>query len=178
MPSPYRQLLGIELDRLPSTLRAFHDVETSWRGEALFRVVRGDGWVRNLVAWLGGLPHSGEKVPVILTCTGAVRGGRRVEQWDRDFNGFRMRSTQWVWRGLLVESFGWLTLGYRLHVEPPGLRLEVSRAWVAGIPFPLFLAPTGEGLEVGDAHGMNIRVSAFAPMLGLIVRYEGRLNQE
>lgn len=179
MPSPYRSVLGSELDRLPPWLRDFHSIQTGWSGKAVFRVTRGKGLLRNLVAWLGGLPPAGEKVPVELSCRAEQRGDRWVEVWDRNFQGFRMRSSQWAQYGMLVESFGWISLGYKLHVEPPSLRLEVIKAWVAGIPVPLFLAPTGEGLEKGNPDGsISVRAAAIAPILGQIVCYEGLLRKD
>jgi len=177
MPSPYRELLGPDLDRLPPALREFHDVETCWQGEAEFTVTRGKGWLRNLVAWLGGLPPAGEKVRVSLRCQAESAKGRRAEVWNRDFNGFPMRSVQWAEGGLLMEKFGLLTLAYRLSVEPPAMRLWVVRAWVLGIPIPLFLAPTGQGFERAEENGsLSIRVAAFAPLLGQVVSYEGTLR--
>jgi len=177
MVSPYREILGSELDQLPPSLRDFHDVETEWTGEADFRVTRGRGWLRNLVAWLGGLPPAGERVRVILHCQAESDRGKRTEVWNRDFSGFKMRSVQWARDGLLMENFGWLILAYRLQVEPPVLRLGVVRAWVGGIPIPLCLAPTGEGVEKGEPDGsLSIRVAAFAPLLGQIVSYAGTLR--
>lgn len=177
MPSPYRELLGPEWDRLAAPLRDFHDVETVWEGKAVFRVTRGSGLLRNILAWLGGLPPAGESVPVTLRCTCEKSAGRTVEIWDRHFDGFRMRSMQWAEGGRLVEKFGWISLGYRLRVEPSLLRLEVTNAWFAGVPIPLWLAPTGEGLERADPDGrLSIRAVAYAPFLGQIVCYEGILE--
>ncbi len=171
MPSVYRRLLGPALDALPRTLRDFHDVETEWRGHARFRISRGRGRLRNLVAALGRLPPSGEDVPVRLR---VVAEGPR-ERWLREFGGHKFESVQWPQDGLLMESLGALRLGFRVTVEPPALRLEPVRAWVLGVPWPLALAPTGEGEEVGRADGCAVVVRACAPLLGELVRYEGLL---
>ncbi len=169
MPSVYRRLLGPALDALPPTLRDFHDVETEWRGHARFRITRGRGRLRNLVAALGGLPPAGEDVVVRLR---VVAEGAR-ERWLRDFGGHKLESVQWPQDGLLMESLGAFRLGFRLTVKPPALRLEPVRAWVLGVPWPLALAPTGDGEEVGRPDGCAIVARGYAPLLGQLVRYEG-----
>jgi hypothetical protein len=171
MPSVYRRLLGPALDALPPTLRAFHDVETEWRGHARFRVTRGRGRLRNLVAALGRLPSAGADVPVRLR---VVAEGPR-ERWLREFGGHKFESVQWAQGGLLMESLGALRLGFRLTVDPPALRLEPVRAWLLGVPWPLALAPRGEGEEVGRPDGCAVVVRARAPLLGQLVQYEGLL---
>jgi hypothetical protein len=171
MPSVYRRLLGPALDALPPALWALHDVETEWRGHARFRITRGRGRLRNLVAALGGLPPAGEDVPVRLR---VVAEGPR-ERWLRDFGGHKFESVQWPQGGLLMESLGALRLGFRLTVAPPALRLEPVRAWLLGVPWPLALAPTGDGEEVGRPDGCAVLVRAHAPLLGQLVQYEGLL---
>ena len=170
MTSLYRRLLGPSFDRLPPALRRFHDVTTEWRGHARFRVTRGRGWLRNLLARLGGLPRAGDDVPVKLRIIAEGDG----ERWVREFDTHRLESVQRAWRGLLVESFGALTLGFRLAVEPPALRLSPARVWVlGGLPWPRFLAPHGHGVEVGREDGCAIVATAEAPLLGMLARYEG-----
>ncbi len=169
MPSVYRRLLGPALDSLPPTLRDFHDVETEWRGHARFRITRGRGRLRNLAATLGRLPPSGEDVAMRLR---VVAEGPR-ERWLREFGGHKLESVQWPQDGLLMESLGALRLGFRVTVEPPALRLTAVRAWLLGVPWPLALAPTGEGEEVGRPEGCAVVVRGYAPVLGLLVQYEG-----
>lgn len=169
MPSVYRRLLGPALDSLPPTLRDFHDVGTEWRGHARFRITRGGGWLRHLVATLGRLPPAGEDLTVRLR---VVAEGQR-ERWLREFGGHKLQSVQWPQDGLMMEALGALRLGFRVTVEPPALRLKAVRAWVLGVPWPLALAPTGEGEEVGRPDGCAVVVRAHAPFLGQVVRYEG-----
>jgi hypothetical protein len=169
MASLYRRLLGPAFDTLPPTLRAFHDVETEWRGHATFRITRGAGWLRNLVAAAGRLPRAGDVVPVRLR----VVAEGDAERWIRDFGGRRLESVQRAWNGLLVESFGAMTLGFRLTAEPPALRLEPAGAWLLGVPWPRALAPHGSAVEVGREEGFTVVATAYAPWLGLVVRYEG-----
>jgi hypothetical protein len=169
MPSPYRILLGSSLDALPPTLRRFHDVVGEWRGHARFRITRGKGLLRNAVAGAGRLPPAGDDVPLRLRIVAEPDG----ERWLRDFGGHRLESFQRARDGLLVESFGSVTLGFRLVAEPPALRLEAARAWLLGVPFPRALAPHGTGVEVDRDDGCAIVATAYAPLLGEIVRYEG-----
>lgn len=178
MISPYRTALGQGYDRMAAPLRDFHNEESLWRGQATFRITRGKGLLRNLVAWLGGLPPAGDQVPVQLTCTRETQKGRVVEVWDRDFNGFRMGSKQWAANGIIFERFGWITLAFRLQTTPDALKLEVIKAWVAGIRIPSFLSPKGTGLEVALPDGtIQVRATASAPLLGQIVCYEGPLKK-
>jgi hypothetical protein len=174
MPSLYRRLLGPAFDTLPPTLQNLHNVETEWRGRANFRITRGQGWLRNFLAGCGGLPKAGENVPVRLRI---VAEGDR-ERWIRQFGEHRFESVQWMWNGLLLESIGAVTLGFRLVVEPPALRLEPVRVWIMGVPWFPRLVPRAEGIEVGTADGCAIAVTVCAPLLGMLVRYEGLVVAE
>jgi hypothetical protein len=100
------------------------------------------------------------------------------ERWIREFGGHKFEPLQRARGGLLVESFGAVTLGFRLVVEPPALRLEPARFWFLGLPFPRALAPYGTGVEVGRDDGCAIVATAYAPLLGEIVRYEGLVTAE
>ena len=169
MPSLYRRLLGKAYDSLPPALRDFHDIDRERHFQAVFRITRGRGWLRNFVCWLGGLPPAGESVPMRLR----VIPEGESERWVRDFGGIKLVSVQRARDGLMVESIGALRLGFRLHVESPVLRLELRKVWLLGIRCPLWLAPGGNGVEVGQEGGCAILVRATAPLLGQIVQYEG-----
>ena len=175
MPSLYRRLLGAAIERLPPTLQRFHDVTTEWRGHARFRITRGRGWLRTFLANRAGLPQAGDDVPLRLRIVAEGDG----ERWIREFGSHRLESVQRAWRGLMVESFGSTTLGFRLVVEPPALRLLPARIWVlGGLPWPLFLAPHGRGVEVGRDDGCAIVARAEAPLLGMLAQYEGLVIEE
>jgi hypothetical protein len=66
MSSLYSRLLGPAFDTLPPVLRAFHDVDTEWRGRSSFRITRGKGWLRNFFADRAGFPAAGDNVPLRL----------------------------------------------------------------------------------------------------------------
>ena len=79
--------------------------------------------------------------------------------------------------GLLLEQFGSLRFGFRLLVEPPALRLQHVRTWIRGVPWPRALGPQGWAEEVGREDGCAVVARALAPVLGLIVQYEGLLKK-
>jgi hypothetical protein len=174
MPSLYRRILGPAFDTLPPTLQQFHDVETEWTGHARFRITRGEGWLRNLAAGAGSLPRVGEDVPLKLRI---VREGDS-ERWIREFGGKRMESVQRHWNGLMIEKVGTVTLGFRLVVEPPALKLVLARVWILGVPWFVALGPHVSAVEVGRDDGCAIVVRAEAPLLGLLVQYEGLVMAE
>jgi hypothetical protein len=170
MTTLYRRLLGPAFSSLPPTLRSLHDVATEWRGTARFRVTRGPGWLRNRLANLAGLPPAGEAELRLRV----VAEGER-ERWIRQFGGLKIESLQWIRGELLVEQFGPWRFGYKVVVEPPALRLVQVRTWGLGVPWPTWLGPRGVGEEVGRDDGCWIAVQALAPLLGVLVRYEGLL---
>ncbi len=169
MSSLYRRLLGDAFDRLPPALRDFHDVERERCFQATFRITHGKGWLRSLFRKVGGLPRAGEAVLMKLRVTPE---GQR-ERWRRDFEGHKLESVQWERAGLMVEAFGPWRLGFRLHVEGPALRLELHKVWFCGLRWPLWLGPSGSGVEIGQDDGCAIVARATAPLVGFLVQYEG-----
>jgi len=169
MTSHYRRLLGPAFDTMPASLRQFHDAETQWDGRATFKITRGKGWLWRLIGWMRRLPPAGEEVPVRLRVVAEGDG----ERWIRDFGKHRLESVQRAWKGLLVESMGGITLGFRLIVEGNSLRLQPARVWVLGLPWPRWLAPQGTAIEVGQEKGCAVLVRVELPLLGMLVQYEG-----
>ena len=114
--SVYRRVLGDRFDVLPEVLKQFHDVTRKSNARGTFRVTRGSGSVRNLVATILGLPSAGERVPVHLEVV--VKADREI--WLRHFPGKTLKSVQWGRGNLLMERFG---LG--------SFSCETRVAWVA-----------------------------------------------
>lgn len=178
MSSVYRRILGERLDRLPESLRSFHDIERPWRGTAMTRIERGPTILHALAATLGGLPPAQERCLLQLDIAPAVRWGQQGEVWRRDFGGFVLESFQWAEGNLLRESFGWLSMAFRLTADPPKLVLNVVSVRFAGMSIPGLLAPGGTGHEVGRNDGVAFEATATAPLLGMVVRYQGLLVRE
>jgi hypothetical protein len=172
--SLYRRVLGASFEQLPEVLRRFHDGPSGGSARGTFRVVRGDGMVRNFVAGLQRMPRAGENVPIWLEVK--VKGDR--EQWLRHFPGRCTRTVQWADGNLLMERSGLTSFSSALVVQGSRVHYEFRRAWFAGIPLPVWLSPYVDGyVDAGDT-GWRVTVHIFAPFLGEIVHYEGWVEPE
>ncbi|MCK5746948.1 DUF4166 domain-containing protein [Oricola sp.] len=175
---PYRQVLGPALDDLPAPIRAIHDTtrQRSWRGRA--RVRRGSGLVAGIIGRLIGFPAASDDVEVSVVMA-PERGG---ERWTRRFGDRQFSSFQWPGAGknecLMMERFGIVTVALALVVEDGRLHL-VPRHWSClGVPLPAFLLPRGNSFETvrGDRFCFDVEIAA--PLIGLIVAYDGMLEPD
>jgi hypothetical protein len=173
-PSLYRRVLGAGFDELPAVLKQFHDAANGASARGTFRVVRGDGIVRNVVADLLGMPKAAEGVPVRLEVK--VNGDR--ELWLRHFPGRCTRTIQWADGNLLMERVGLSWFSSALVVHGSRMQYEFRRAWFAGIPLPVWLSPYVDGYVAAGETGWRVSVHIFAPFLGEIVHYEGWVEPE
>ena len=172
--SLYRRILGDQFEVLPQVLRQFHDAAEGGRASGTFQVERGDGLIRNTIASLLGLPKAGRDVPVRLEVK--VDGDR--ERWIRHFPGLTLASTQWAEGSMLMESFGLSSFASAIVVDRASLRYEFRRAWFAGFALPAWLSPYVDGRVRADDTGWEVTVHVFAPFLGEILHYEGRVSPE
>lgn len=177
-PGPlYARVLGADFDLLPAPLRALHQpgTESHWTGRA--RIRRGKGVLAGPVARLFGFPAAGEDVPVSVRFRTDAQG---VEEWQRNFGGRRMVSTQEEGHGpiagLIVERFGPFAFALALLWQGDRLTL-IPRHWrFFGLPLPRALGPFGETFEREADGRFTFHVEIALPLLGEIVRYEGWLN--
>ena len=173
-PPLLRRILGDRFDDLPEVLQRFHGSSTGGQARGTFLVERGNGWLRNTVASLFGMPKAGKDVPIHLEVV--VEGDR--ERWFRRFPGQSLSSVLWAEGGLLIESFGLGSFAFELVIDGSRLRHEFRRAWFGGIPIPRPLAPFVDGwLDAGDK-GWLVVVHIFFPILREIVHYEGWVEPE
>jgi hypothetical protein len=170
--SLYRRVLGPRFDALPDVLRRFHDAPDGNRARGTFWVKRGQGWVRNALASILGMPGPGEDLLVTLEV--AVEGQR--ERWTRHFPDRRLVSVQWADDGLLIERFGAVSLSSRLDLVASLLRYEFVEARIAGIRLPSWLTPQVEGTVLAVEGSWHVVVRVTAPIVGLIVHYEGMVE--
>jgi len=169
----YRRLLGSRFDELPQRVAELHDVAavSVWRGRA--DVERGSSLVARAVASLFGLPPAGRDQ--VLEVTFTPQGGAEI--WTRRFGDAVSRSLQYERRGRLRERVGPATFVFALDVSPLGLVLKLEGVRFVGVPLPCLLAPSLRTLESEHDGRYRFEVEAGLPLLGLIVRYAGWLEQ-
>jgi hypothetical protein len=129
-----------------------------------------------LLAAVYGFPHTGEHVPVKVS----FHQRDNSEVWQRDFAGRKFSTFQSEGRGyadkLLLEKFGPVTFWMALVLKQGELH-SVTRRWsVFGIPLPLALAPKASVYEYANGDEFCFHVEIKHWLMGLIVRYEGRLR--
>ena len=169
--SLYQRALGDTFDRLPSVLIGFHEAASVATAEGTFRITRGRGIVGGLAATLMQLPCAGEKVSVRLEVS--VEG--EVERWIRYFGAQRLVTRQWIEHGLLIEAAGPLRFGFRLSADEAGMRFEMERCWLLGMPLPKVMSPQVGAVVTGHGACWIAAVEVHVPLLGRLVRYEGEM---
>ena len=176
----YERLLGEDWARLDEPVRRLHEFGTGPCGEGLF-AVRGGNLFARALARLFGLPAPGEAVRVCLSVT--REEGGEAERWHRTF-GRRVFDTlqREGANGLLAESAVPFELLFELGVDggalvykPAGAALRVGPLRV---PLPRALAPRVEAREsaADDRRGVVVYVKSSAPLVGLMLSYEGLLR--
>jgi len=177
-PAPlYKRILGEAWDMLPAPLAALHNVTSEeLKAEGLARVETG----RNLLARLLGaayrFPQAGEHVPVNVSFHRIENG----EIWQRDFAGRKFSTLQLEGQGyadkLVVEKFGPVEFWMALVLKQGELH-SVTRRWnVFGIPMPLAFAPNATVYEYANGDDFCFHVEVKHWLVGLVVRYEGKLR--
>ena len=169
--SLYRRILGDKLDELPPAMRQFHDSKNGGTACGQFKVTRGSGWFRNGLASLMRLPPSSPDVPLELSVQ--IDGNR--ERWIRRFGTHSMKTLQWQAGSLLIEAGGPMRFGFELIADETTIRFKLVRAWFIRIPIPHSLSPHIEAIETACDGGWDAIVQFSLPVVGMLIRYEGRV---
>lgn len=169
--SLYAALLGPAWATLAPEVRALHAGGAEARGR--FRVLHGAGWLARVLARVLRMPPASDGIDVTLLVE-RLRGG---ERWTRWFGDRRLRSLQWSRRGQLVEGYGGVQCVFRLEAEGGALVFRQVGARVGlravALPLPRWLAPRVQGRASPGDDGVRVDIRIHAPLLGLIVAYEG-----
>lgn len=172
--SLYRSVIGDDFDRLPDSLRQFHELPHGGRATGHFEIERGASMLARLVALLLRLPLAGTDIPLKLDV--AVDGLR--ERWVRDFAGRCLNSTQWTRNGMLIERVGLGQFGFDLVADDDGLRFVSKRLWLLSIPVPSFLSPRITATAVAVEQGWRVAMTMTLPWGALLLRYDGNVIPE
>ena len=174
----YERLVRERWDELHESVRCFHVCgDAGARAEGAFAVRRGTGRAARLLARLLGLPRSGEAVPLRLSIEPLDGGG---ERWRRTFDGKDFITEQREHAGvLLAERAGPFETIFRLAAEGGALAYKSEctalRAGRLRLRLPRRLAPRVEASERArrDGEGVLVSVRVTAPLVGLLIEYEG-----
>jgi len=175
----YRRLLGASWDELPAVLRRLHGESVPVRAAGTMRVRHGENGLARMLARLARLPAAGEAVDVRLDVIPEGDG----EAWRRSFRGRPLVSFQWGGpHGLLVERIGLLEARFRLEVVGGALLYHPAGAAVClgplRLPLPSWWAPRISARErpLDGCDGAGVAVEVRAPVLGLLVAYDGTIT--
>jgi hypothetical protein len=174
LPTIYERVLGERFGSLTPALRRFLADASGGLAVGHLRVTRADGRLRNAIAAGMGIPPAGEYETQLEVSP--LGDGQR---WRRQFGRFALETTQREHRGLLLESSGPASIGFELVVEESSLLFLPRRAWVFGIPIPLWLAPRIEAENSpAESGGWRVQVHFGVPLLGQVAKYEGDVIPE
>ena len=173
----FRQILGMAFEKLPSELRAFHEVsqETCWTGSAQVR--RGEGIFARVLAWGFGLPEKCDQTTVNIRVSPQHSG----EQWTRTIGDKSFSSILSKGSGsdenLLVKRFGGVKVAIALVLEEGKLFFVPRRMSLFSLPLPAFLLPAGKNYEAVSNQKFKFDIEFSAPFIGLIAAYKGELKR-
>ena len=179
----YERLVREAWGGLDESVRRFHVCgDSGARAVGTFTVRRGTSRAARLLARLLRLPQSGEAVPLLLSVTPREGG----ERWHRSFAGVDFITEQREHEGglLLAERAGPFETLFRLAADGGALAYRSEgvavRAGHLRLQLPRRLAPRVEASERACVDGAGVRVSVrvTAPLVGLLIEYEGLVRTE
>jgi hypothetical protein len=91
-----------------------------------------------------------------------------------------MPLTHWILAVSLDDSkkpvmVGPMRFAFELIANETSVQFKLIRAWFCLIPLPRFLAPRLEAIETACECGWDVLVQFSLPLLGMLIRYEGRV---
>jgi hypothetical protein len=172
LPCLFRDLLGVDFECLPETVRRLHlaPLPRCFRGHATVQAARSLG--ARWIARCTGLPLQSGTRPLAVTIEARDVGQR----WTRDFPPRPMVSELTPHLGLLRERLGLATLFFRLRADPQRLTWELVGVRLLGVPLPLAPFRGCTAYETTSDGRYQFFVRAALPGVGLLVEYEGWLD--
>jgi hypothetical protein len=173
--SPFEQLLGADLERLPAPVRRVHSLRAPLATAGRADITAANGALAWLTCWFAGLPRPGRDIHVAVTFTPMERG----EHWDRKFADRRYASTMGLGtgrdQGFLIEHFGLFDLRFQLSASPEGLTWSLAGWRCLGIPLPRWSVPRIKCIESGDGDRYTFDIDVTFPLIGWLMHYRGWL---
>lgn len=166
----YQRVLGARFATLPKVVASMHNLAGNGgaSGEAI--VTRGRSALAKLVCAVMRFPPEGT-LPLHVS----FDEHQGAETWTRNFGGTHFSSTLSQAGPNLIERFGPLAFTFSLDTSSKGLSMHM-RGWTAfGVPMPRSLGPSTQAREWQDGDAFCFDVAISLPLIGQIVRYQGRL---
>lgn len=169
----YPRVMGHAFSHLPEPLQAFHSVDHTVFYKGRVTVTHGSAFTR-FIAKSGGMPVKSGEMPFSFRAT--RDGGKEI--WERNFDGHMTRSLQWLHSdGVVAERVGTSEFLMEPRVEGETLRIPITGVRGFGLPMPLAVLSSAEGLEgVTDDGKITFDVHASLRGFGLVIRYQGELS--
>jgi Domain of unknown function (DUF4166) len=166
----YQRILGQRFASLPKVVADMHTLVGNGgaSGEAI--VTRGTSPLARLVCAIMGFPPAGT---MALHVSFDEHHGS--ETWTRDFGGTRFSSVMSQAASDVIERFGPLAFTLGIDTNAQGLSMHMRRWTAFAIPMPRFLGPTTAAREWQDGDAFCFDVAIGLPLIGRVVRYQGRL---
>ena len=168
----YARVMGTDFDRLPSSVRAMHDVLRDGGASGSAKVTGASSPVATLIARMIGFPREGTYAAHVHFIE---RDG--VERWTRTFGEHSFQSELSQRGGCLVERFGSLRFAFDLALNLDGLTMVMRRWWLGPLPMPLALAPRSPAREWEESGRFHFDVPITLPLIGTLVHYRGWLEK-
>lgn len=179
--SLYPRLIGPTWHNLDEAVRRVHIEAMPVRAAGSFRIQHGRSWLVRFLLWLLRLPPAAEAVDTRLTVTSHGNG----EQWSRMFGDKAFVTTQWeLASGLLGERVGIVELQFRLDVANGALIYRQTGVALHLGPFcvslPRWISPRVAAREEagGNPNQAHVMVEVLAPLVGLLILYEGDIERD
>lgn len=170
-PPLYARVMGDGFDRLPSAVRAMHEVIRDGGAAGEAEVTGPDNRLGALIARAVGFPRAG-RYPLHVTF--AER--EQAERWTRWFGTTRFTSELSKADGSLVERFGPARFQFDLPADEVELTMIMRRWSLFGIPLPLAFAPRSLAREWEEDGAFQFDVPIALPLVGRVVHYRGVLR--
>ena len=178
-PSLYPRVLGSAWQDVADVIQRAHRSTGGLQACGIFQFVRGNNGLARFLARLLRLPAETDATDVRVEVI-PDRGG---EQWRRRFGRrcFVTRQRQGP-PGVLVERVSILEFHFRLTVNNGGLSYRQTAAGLrvgpVYVPFPQWMRPEVTAREEPDDRPdhISVRVTVSLPLVGLLMKYGGRME--
>ncbi len=173
----YPWVLGAGYGTLPGILRRMHMVNPRVEASGTGTVSHGTNWAARMLARAFGFPAEGVDRPLAVS----FLQGAGSETISRSYSDATLVTRQSAagpaGSGRLAEHFGPFQLVILLDSSYRGLEFNLQEVRLWGRLLPAWLRPRLSAREFVQADWYRFEVEIGVPLLGRLIRYEGRLRQ-